>query len=114
MGLDNGIIAKTKNGESTICYWRKCWNIRNAIFDIIGRPAPEDEVYEYSLSLDNIVDIYYMLKHLDKENWDENGGSIWDWDTKKKGIKRDIKELNKLIKAMKKNKIIEVYFYDSY
>lgn len=115
MGLDNGIVVKDRlNPENEICYWRKCWNIRSAIFDIIGRPSLEDETYEYSLSLENVVDIYYMLKNLKKDNWYENGSSIWEWDEIKKGIKRDIKELNRLIKAMKKNENLEVFFYDSY
>lgn len=116
MGLDNGIIVRNKNtpNEEEICYWRKCWNIRNKIFKIIGKYPNEDEKYKYSLSLDNVVDIYYMLKDLNKKNWFDGGGSIWDWEDIKKSIKGNIKALNKLIKRMKKEPNLEVIFYDSY
>ena len=112
MGLDNGIIIKYKNGiEEEICYWRKCWNIRKLIFDCIDS---NEMLFEYSLSLDDLVDIYNALKTLNKENWSENGGSIWEWEEIRKGLKRDIKTLNKLIKRMKKEPDLEVIFYDSY
>ena len=112
MGLDNGIIVRNKNGiEEEICYWRKCWNIRKLIFDCIDS---NEMLFEYSLSLGNLIDIYYALKTLNKENWSENGGSIWEWEEIRKGLKRDIKTLNKLIKRMKKEPGLEVIFYDSY
>lgn len=112
MGLDNGIIIKNKDGsEEEICYWRKCWNVRAEIFDIIGH---ECEVYEYPLSLDNVVDVYYRLKTFNRRNWTENEHSIWSWNEAKRGIKEDIHQLKKLIKRMKKEPDIEVYFYDSY
>lgn len=113
MGLDNGIIVKNKNDtKEEICYWRRCWNIRNKIFEIIEKHSNEE--YKYSLSLDNVVDIYYMLKNLNKKNWFDDGSSIWDWEDIKKSIKRNIKALNKLIKRMKKEPDLEVIFYDSY
>ena len=113
MGLDNGIIIKNKNGieKKEICYWRKCWNIRRLIFECID---PNEMLFEYSLSLDNLVDIYYALKGLNKENWNDNGGSIWTWEEIRKGLKRNIKALNKLIKRMKRESDLEVIFYDSY
>ena len=55
-----------------------------------------------------------MLKDLNKKNWFEGGSSIWDWEEIKKSIKGNIKELNKLIKRMKKEPDLEVIFYDSY
>ena len=113
MGLDNGIIVKNKNDtKEEICYWRRCWNIRNKIFEIIEKHS--DEEYKYFLSLDNVVDIYYMLKNLNKKNWFDDGSSIWDWEDIKKSIKGNIKALNKLIKRMKKEPELEVIFYDSY
>lgn len=114
MGLDNGIVIRNKDGteeEAEICYWRKCWNIRNEIFDIIEQKS---ETYEYLLSLDNVVNIYYRLKAFNKKNWTENGDSIWTWEEIRKGLKRDIKEIGKLIKRMKKEPDLTVVFYDSY
>ena len=66
MGLDNGIIIKNKNGiEEEICYWRKCWNIRKLIFDCIDS---NEMLFEYSLSLDDLVDIYQSRNGLQAKN----------------------------------------------
>ena len=116
MGLDNGIIIKNKNDtkKEEICYWRKCWNIRRLIFDCITPDNKEEWCSEFRLSLNDLMDIYYALKSLNKENWNDNGGSIWEWEEIKKGLKNDIKEINKLIKRMKRQPNLEIIFYDSY
>lgn len=119
MGLDNGITIKeyknSQEKEYEVCYWRKCWNIRFKILEILNFPHNGvDEQYEFPLTLDDVVDIYYMMRSLNKENWFEGGGSIWSWDEIKKCVKQDIKNLKKLIRRMKKDTNITVIFYDSY
>lgn len=116
MGLDNYIVARKNNGETDefeICYWRKCWNIRNWVFDII-QPDNRDEMYEFPLTLDNVVDIYYMFKKIKAKAWDNDGGSIWEYSEMKSCIKNDIKRLKCLIKDMKKDPELCVFFIDSY
>jgi hypothetical protein len=130
MGLDNGInikrtdrIAKYFNEklyphfyyvndcDIEIAYWRKCWNIRNAILDILD--VTEDNDSHTEISIPQMKEIIKFLKSLNENNWEENGYSIWTWEESKKHIKFQIKKLKRLIKLMKRYDI-EVYFYDSW
>ena len=133
MGLDNAICVRRTSVSNVIpklavfsyswdkehkcdfeiAYWRKCYNIRNGIFNLgLGY----DEA-EYPLTVQNIDQIIKLLKSYNSKNWQENGGSIWDWDDEEfpysKKIRLDIKNLKLLRKLMNKYDL-EVYFYDSY
>ena len=98
MGLDNGICVrrneksmniydKIKFYESEwdkehkydfdICYWRKCYNLRTLISRAIG--GIEDNL-ETPLECEDIPKIISVLKSLNADNWDEYGGSIWEWE----------------------------------
>ena len=134
MGLDNGIcvkrttysdfIKKMKRFEDKtckkyqldydICYWRKCWNVRNDILDIIQ--TGENEEYHYELTVRDIEIIITILKSYNSKNWDYGSwsDSIWTWKEHKKINRRHIRNLKTLVKLMKKHPYLEVYFYDSY
>ena len=96
MGLDNGICIKRNAYSESIkplvkafekdwakeygysfevCYWRKCWNIRGAIIDILEMDINNDA--EVGLSEFNIEDIITFLKSLNEDNWTDYGPSIW-------------------------------------
>ena len=135
MGLDNGIsvarndcsnkIKALKKFEESwdkeykypfeICYWRKCWNVRKDILNILNSCGEEDE-YHYTLSIEHIEEIIKLLKSYNLKTWEYGGwaGSIWTWFEHKKINRKHIKNLKKLIKLMKKYPHLEVYFYDSY
>ena len=136
MGLDNGItliitpeIANSKMFKRffgkkelyysytfethtvDICYWRKCWGIRD---DIIRHLELPTDGGRHFLTISNIEDIIDILGSYNRDNWN----AIWDWDeprkdSRKKRLKQEQKELRKLIKLMKKCEAV-VYFYDSY
>lgn len=134
MGLDNGIDI-VRNSYSNkikalerftvsydtnkiypfeVCYWRKCWNVRGEILDIVG---VEDEYqYQFALDIPMIEEIISVLKSYNTKTWGYNGlgGSIWEWSEHKKFNRRHIRNLKRLIKIMKKYPDLEVYFYDSY
>lgn len=136
MGLDNGIVLKTKNSiiekpdwvkfngspaehddgflEYDICYWRKCWNIRGAIFDILEKV--DEREWEFELSINQVVAIRdRMYKFLTEgEDWDESGDSIWLFEEIIPVLTQDILNLSWLIEYMKKDVHAIVYFYDSY
>lgn len=136
MGLDNGICIKRNAYSESIkplvkafekdwakeygysfevCYWRKCWNIRGAIIDILEMDIDND--VEVGLSEFNIEDIITFLKSLNEDNWGDYGYSIWEFkgeDKFYKIIKQQIKNLKKLLKLMRKYPDLQVYFYDSY
>ena len=135
MGLDNGIEVKRTYYTNDIpelqrfnqpwdkehkynfevCYFRKCWNIRNMILDVVK--GTYDNIISNPLTTYDIDNIIKGLQAFNSDNWQDNGGSIWDWDDEEypysEHIKRDIENLQTLRKLMDKYDL-EVYFYDSY
>lgn len=135
MGLDNGIEVKRTYYTNDIpelqrfnqpwdkehkynfevCYFRKCWNIRNMILDVVK--GTYDNIISDPLTTYDIDNIIKGLQAFNSDNWQDNGGSIWDWDDEEypysEHIKRDIESLQTLRKLMDKYDL-EVYFYDSY
>ena len=131
MGLDNGIcVRRTEQTEKIrelqcfnqsydkehkfdfdVTYYRKCWNVRGAIISYLGKRWTDE--YEFILTIDDVDGIIEVLKLFNKDNWDDGGGSIWDWDEMRPRLKQHIKDLGLLKKIMEKHDI-EVYFYDSY
>ena len=140
MGLDNGITLKTKypidvedweikpdyvvfpfdaqkrkDGwyEYDICYWRKCWDVRGAIIDILDVPQ-EGGIYEIDKPSqvkkirEALID---FLRH--PERWEQ---SIWSMDEYMECLAQQIVNLGWLHKYMKEHKgePMKVEFYDSY
>ena len=130
MGLDNGITIRKKNLNSSIilnesfipldcevCYWRKCWGIRNDIIDYLHNTYEiQEELYEYELTLADLQAIYdILLSWYNKKKWNESGRSIWDWKTMKEQLRYDCNRLAYLIaKKEVYGDDLSVYFYDSY
>ena len=135
MGLDNSIQIKRNTSTNSIpelkqfelsydnkhqfdfeiCYWRKCYNIRNMIMDVVESARNNDN--SDILTTTDIEKIIHGLQSFNSANWQENGGSIWDWDDEEypysEKIQRDIENLKNLQTLMEKYDL-EVYFYDSY
>ena len=135
MGLDNSIQIKRNTSTNSIpelkqfelaydnkhqfdfeiCYWRKCYNIRNMIMDVVESARDNDS--SDILTTTDIEKIIHGLQSFNSANWQENGGSIWDWDDEEypysEKIQRDIENLKKIQTLMEKYDL-EVYFYDSY
>lgn len=132
MGLDNGIVMKYNPEVARVswvkrelqvfhvgfihnydlCYWRKCWNVRGIIFDIVHPKADNDTTT--MLTADQLLEIAAALKKLNKNTWYEGAGSIWSWEEARRGIKKDIKNLKRAAKIKKKYPHTEIYFYDSW
>ena len=135
MGLDNSIEIKRNAYTNSIpelrqfeleydkayeydfeiCYWRKCWNIRNDILWIIGERFGDQ--YEYVLTKEDIDQIIKLLESYNAGNFEDSGSYIWDWDDDEypysKKIQQDIESLKVLRQLMDKYEL-DVYFYDSY
>ena len=130
MGLDNGITIYKKNLNSSIilnesfipldyevCYWRKCWGIRNDIISYLHNTHEiQEDLYEYELTLEDLQAIYdILLSWYNKKKWNESGRSIWDWKTIKEQLRYDCNRLAYLIaKKEVYGDDLPVYFYDSY
>lgn len=131
MGLDNGIEIKRNEKSMNIynklkkfelsydeenkldfevAYYRKCWNIRNIIASCIG--GLNDNL-ETPIERVHIPKIISALKSLNKENWEDEGDSIWTYEEQEPFIRQHIKNLKYLYKLMAKYDL-DVYFYDSY
>ena len=76
-----------------------------------------DSIISNPLTTYDIDNIIKGLQAFNSDNWQDNGGSIWDWDDEEypysEHIKRDIENLQTLRKLMDKYDP-EVYFYDSH
>lgn len=102
---------KFKGYHYEICYWRKCWNIRSTILDILD--APQDGGYhiiEKPSQIQEILNnIQYYLEHLNE--WDN---SIWTADEIMTTLAQDVVNLSWLKKYKKEHPNSIVYFTDSY
>lgn len=132
MGLDNGICVKNvlrkdlpifirypfdtdyNKNSVEVCYWRKCWNIRNMFLNQNFFLRKSDECY-FKLNIPNIRSmrdiIKYYLKHPNEWNID-NG--YWEFKDYKYILKTQYWNLFWLQIWMMFNMDKEVYFYDSY
>lgn len=129
MGLDNGVIVRGVNRKDLprfmrypfekdyqsgveVCYWRKCWGLRNW-FLREAYPNYTADDYRFKMTtkevsiLRRIIDHY--LKH--PEDWDD---SIWTFDEFKRSLHDQKWNLALLHVWMRKHPDAYVYFYDSY
>ncbi len=141
MGLDNGIILRCKNeidlnklpwfvdieledyefdtrkkqtNNYEITYFRKCWGIRGEICRLLH--SPEDGGYSAVDSEDIPAIIRILEKYSEKNYWDENADSIWEFEEQIYNIRQTIKNLLWLKMYLEENKdnVSECVWYDSY
>ncbi len=116
MGLDNGFILKNKKTgeEKEVVYWRKHYDYRHVVLHAIGAYTMSLDKYEFDILPENIDVIIEGLKpFLDKKYWEMNHSTIWDFEPD--FLKKDIKNLKKIKKTIKRNPDkYRFYFYDSY
>ena len=138
MGLDNAIMVKVNilnrdikvpkcfnheewygPGKYEVCYWRKCWGIRDKIITEVFKRQRFSDEYVFEIAPDDVIKIIKILKYYDnKKNWDRDNSTIWWYKENKihKQIRKQIKCLKKLYSFLRKyhKKDIVCYFYDSY
>lgn len=130
MGLDNEIKIRKTNLNSSIilnesfipldyevCYWRKCWGIRDDIIHYLHKTHKiKEDLYEYELTLVDLQAIYnILLSWYDKKKWKQFGKSIWSWKTMKEQLRYDCNRLAYLIaKKEVYGDDLPIYFYDTY
>ena len=107
-----------KSNEYELMYWRKCWNVREAILNYLTLDKEsEDGIYTM-----NNVDLFFIVTFTlelvyGKNNWvDGYGSSIWTWEEMGKHYKKEQKYAKRVAKLLaKKNpESYEIIFYDSY
>ena len=140
MGLDNGVVVRSSKrpvirdmlpkeliypfekeyiaGEVEIIYWRKNWNLRNAILN--SNAVNSISTNEYEFSIDTPAQVFELIKiivsFMNKDTWedDDYGSTIWDYDEILPILQRDIINLAIIASFMKNNPDIYLIFYDSY
>ena len=134
MGLDNGIEIRRKENlpncvlcfdkdwwrkkhgyDLEVAYWRKCWNVRHIIFDVLCRGDDNDSIIE--ITREEVLEIIRRLENDLRYNdyiSGDYGGNYWTWNEFRGFNKDNIKNLKKLARMMKRHPEIEVVFYDSY
>jgi hypothetical protein len=101
------------DGEISVCYWRKCWGIRSMILGVLH--SRDKDEYEYPIEEDDIPAIIRGLEQfLDKEYWDENASSIWEYEEYKPHLISQVKNLLWLREYLVEHPGVKCYFYDSY
>lgn len=100
------------NYDPSVAYWRKCWNVRNIIFELLGIEEFNDS--QTTMTADDVERVVAELKKLNSKNFCDRGDCIWDWDEFKYSNRRNIKNLKRLARLMRKEPTMEVYFYDSW
>lgn len=139
MGLENGIIIKKnvmtnlaglndyfsdgidedgKNTELEVCYWRKCWGIRNDFVDYLRteRNVDIDDIENYILNTQDIIKLIEILEYYNKKKtWELEGRSIWSWKEFKPILRKNINDLYYLRAKMEDFPgAFAIYSYDSY
>lgn len=137
MGLDNGFVVRSQHRKITrdmlptnlkypydknygedieIIYWRKNWGLRNAVLDLLGSRINNDDEYEYLIETPSqVFDVMQViLSFMDKEKWEMEGQSIWEYDEILPTLKRDIINLAIMAAFMQENPDVFLVFYDSY
>ena len=117
--LPNGIIYpfnKDYEGSVEIAYWRKCWGLRNDIMNTFGwrTKSPDEWKFEISTPAQVIDLIALIAKWLDKERWEDEGDSIWEYDDIKNMLVQNIINLSIIQSYMTINPDVYLEFYDSY
>ena len=129
IGLDNGVIVrgvkrkdlprfikypfeKDYNDGVEVCYWRKCWGLRNWFLRTAFPNRSADE-WEFKCGVTEITYLWRIVIHYleNPEDWDN---SIWDFDEIKSALKEQKRNLFWLRIWMKLHPDAEVIFYDSY
>lgn len=131
MGLDNGVICKNikrndipswvqlpwgRNDYSEDCelvYFRKYWGIRGEILAKLHCTKANESVIP--IDAEDILPIAKILmKYLDKEYYNENADSIWEYEEAHDHIQQSVVNLMWLKMYMEAHPDVECCFYDSW
>lgn len=100
-----------------ICYWRKCWNIRDAILGVVDKSDVPGEYTVSETALRNIRTILENFLHNGENGWSSDSfGSYWSFERMVPQLAWDIVRISALLKYIEDepNKYFEIVFYDSY
>lgn len=136
MGLDNGIYVRSNKRKLTkdmlpatlsypfpeiedwtedleIAYFRKYWGMRN---EIVGSFQHHDEyntiLFETPEQVRKLISI--IASWLNETKWNEEGDSIWEYESAARNLINVIVNLSTIYAFMQNNPDVYLEFYDSY
>ena len=140
MGLDNGVVIRSSKrqitrdilpqeliypfendyiaGEVEIVYWRKNWNLRNAVLNSNVVSPIDEKAYEFSI--DTPAQVFELIKiivsFMNKETWEDysHGSTIWEYEDYLPILQQNVMNLAIIASFMMNNPDIYLVFYDSY
>lgn len=132
MGLDNGFLIRNMSKEDMKkapyyqerkydsetdsyepIYWRKCYNLREAVFDVLR--GEQNDTYEYKIKPDDVPELIKNLRpFLNKLYWDDHADCIWDYKEMFSSMYEDLVFLEWFQTYYKEHPEVEMIFYDSY
>ena len=96
-----------------ICYWRKCWGIRNEVLCLFPEADSNDSCL--NLTPEHIRAIRKILRSfMNRKKWEEEANSIWTYSEIRPRLTKHWIALWWLERYLKKNPDAEAYFYDSW
>ena len=138
MGLDNGWLVKSTkrkltradlpegirypfssdyNYDPEICYSRKWWGLRSELLAVIDW-VYDEEFPDYYYIIEKPSEIFHVIEvvasWLDKERWETEGNSIWDYEEARSNLIDWIINLSIISGYMEENPDVYLVFYDSY
>lgn len=129
MGLDNGLVCRNikrndipywvnlpfdwQDEDIDLLYFRKCWGIRGEILAKLHCIKDNDSRTPVE-SEDILPIVKILMQYLDKEYYDDNADSIWEYEEAYDNIQKSIINLIWLKTYMEEHKDVTAYFYDSY
>lgn len=129
MGLDTRITIITKDINNSyidkfdyyrrsresklieLCYWRGCKGLNDDIAKALNCPT-NGKVRFYLKDISTIGNI--LIDYYDKDYWDKNAKSIWEYYQYENSLKRNIENLKWLEKFLVESPETECYFSESY
>ena len=136
IGLDNGFYVKSNKRQITremlpagiiypfendygnnveIIYHRKDWGWRNSIMATFGWMTTSENQWKFELTPSKVLRMIELTASwLDRERWENEGNSIWEYDEIRKVLIRDISNLAIIYGFMLENPDVYLEFYDSY
>lgn len=138
MGLDNGWLVKSTkrkltradlpegirypfssdyNYDPEICYGRKWWGLRSELLATIDW-IYDEEFPDYYYGIEKPSEVFHVIEvvasWLDKERWENEGNSIWDYEEARPNLINWIINLSIIGSYMEENLDVYLVFYDSY
>ena len=131
MGLDNSFVCKNiqrkdipnwvklpwetgvERDKQYLAYFRKYWGIRGEILAKLHCVEANDSCTQVDAE-DIIPIVKILMQYLDKEYYESNANSIWEYEEAYNHIQQSIINLIWLKMYMETHPDVECYFYDSW